>query len=202
MRRLVATSLVVLFCGSAWADEANPGQLEHAVAQAFLYLKMNKPLHARRLLRSTVTAAPGKSDARTWLALARAYHVEQRLDAAGRAFHRAMVIGVDDTVRGEPWVRELVELFSLHVGSVEVVGDRQRPVELTIALAAPMLDEHRRRLLSMLEGFTTGVIKRPIARRFFLPAGVYKIGGHKVTVKAGEHQQLTLDQVQVKEAAP
>lgn len=191
MREWLAASLAVLAASPSMAED--PGRLEHTIDQAFLYLKMNRAQHARRLLRSTVSEAPGKTDGRTWLALARAYHVEQRLDAAGRAFVRAKALGVDPVVLEESWARSLVQLFTSHVGSLELTGEATGQVKFAIALAAPMLDAPRRAVLAMLEGFDEGALTRPAGMRFFLPAGVYKIGESRVTVRAGQHQQLPID---------
>ena len=181
----------------ASAQHAGTDELQHAIDQSFLYMKMKVPARARELLERTVAQEPGRSDALVWLAYARARNAAERFDIAGEAVRRARTLGIEARAAEVSWVAEFLRLFTKHVGAVELSGDRDGPVTFRLALAAPMLDPDRRAIFESLEGFSDDYLTRDIGKRFYLPAGRYVMGKATITVRAGQMSQVSLSSVEV-----
>ena len=180
------TAALVVAAGSSGPSDRGKRRIAHQVDQALLYVDMRLPERAREQLKALVASPPGESDALAWLALARAYYAERRLDEAGQAVRRAQGLGVADRLGEKNWALKFFRRFQNNVGGLRIWDDACTKFTFSAKLAVPIVDRQRRALLNAVPGWRTKTFVRDANRVFFLPKGDYQLGKARVQIIPGE----------------
>ena len=171
-------------------------RLAHQVDQALLYVDMKLPERARERLQELLATPLGSTDALTWLALARAFYAERRLDKAGQAIRRAQGFGITKRLPEKKWAHTFFHRFQETVGGLRIWADNCSRFRFSAGLAVPIVDRQRRSLLESVPGWRRKEFVRSTDAPFFLPEGTYKLGKARVRIIAGEDTSVTGEELE------
>lgn len=187
----VLVAALALGGGPDGVSEQAQRRMAHQVDQALLYVDMKLPARARERLQQLLAAPHGRTDALAWLALARAFYAERRLDQAGTAVRRAQGFGIKKRLGERKWARTFFRRFQEKVGGIRIWADDCSKFRFSARLAVPIVDRERRALLEGVPGWRKKELVRPANVLFFLPEGQYKLGNTRLQIMAGEDTSVT-----------